>query len=290
MCNNSLIQVVNFYKKIGHLPVQSKSCWWYDPYNQNKVLFAFPLHRMIDLQNSEANEVFRQVRTAWALRFISPLTEKRGVDSFIWVCKKPYDLDYLDVKNRYKVRLSLRNCEVRQITFAEVIQYGREARADTNQRHGEISASDDVHVRLDECNHYEAWGAFCGDALAAYMVTLCVEDWAHIIVHRSANRFFKAYPNNGLVFSVKQALLSRENISTVSYGWASLEDHATLDHFKLSVGSFQQPVKQRLVLRPWLRPFLNPLVCRLFSVVRMKLPENSKISKLSGLLSLASRG
>jgi len=119
--------------------------------------------------------------------------------------------------------------------------------------------------------------------LAAYLVTLWVEDWAYILINRSANAYLRFYPNNALIFTVTQQLLSRPGISTVSYGWEPLYPLESLEHFKLRMGFAKEPVRQCIILTPWLRPLLNPVMCRAIEKVTTIRPNDHRLQRLAGL-------
>jgi hypothetical protein len=157
------------------------------------------------------------------------------------------------------------------------------------RRHGDKGAKEPVSLGLSaalaECPAYEAWGAFVDDRLAAYMVTLWVEDWAHILVERSTTALLKHYPNNALVYTVTNELLSRPGVEVVSYGWEPLSaSHASLEQFKLSMGFSKEAVRQCIVLRPWLRPLANrPIRHAIGRLAAMK-PDTHRLQQVAGML------
>lgn len=272
--------VVAFFSQNGYRVTRTASCWWYNEYHQSRVYFSFPPHRLVVPSDAEVGSVFRANPEALALRFLSPLSGQ-GRESFVWICRKPFDSTSPNGKSRNQIRRGLERCQVRTLTFDWLVHGGQEAHRDTMARHGQDSGSLGLNSRLDDCPGYGAWGAFVDDNLAAYIVTLCVEDWAHILVNRSADAYLKFYPNNALVFTVAQELLSRPGVSTVSYGWEPLASRGTLDHFKSGMGFQKEPVRQRIILRPWLRPLLNSTVCR--AIAKMAgLHPNDRLQRLAG--------
>lgn len=257
-------EIVAFLQRRGHRVNRSDSCWWYDEYHQSRVYYSFPPHRLVDPAPQEIATLFRGIPGALAVRFLAPL-DSRGRESFLWVCRSPYDLSSLGGKSRNQTRRGLERCEVQPITWKHLAYLAWEPHWDTSQRHGvgrREAGSLGIDGSLQECPAYEAWGAFVDGHLAAYVATLWVESWVHILVHRSANAYLKTYANNALTFSVVQQLLSRPGVSAVSYGWEPLHPLKSLDHFKQGMGFVQEPVRQRVHLVPWLKPFLNPFTCR----------------------------
>ncbi len=287
MSHNDLKALLYFMQQSGYDLLKTSSCWWYDAYHQTSVYFSFPLHRLVRPTLEECDDVFSQRKKVWALRYVSPDDYQGGVESYMWVYRPPYSIEGLSSNNRSKIRRGLRRCEVRKVSFQALAEKGKRARKDTLERHGTSVEEDAFDITLDQCENYEAWGAFVDGHLAAYLITQWVEDWAHLLVNRSSNRYLKNYPNNALIFTAVEELLSRPELSAISYGWEPLEDHASLDHFKAGMGAVQEPVRQSVVLRPFLRAFLKPAICRTLSKLASQFPDNSPMQKISGLLNLA---
>lgn len=268
--------IISFFKQQGYKVIKTGSCWWYNEYRQRRIYYSFPQHRLILPDNKEIYGFFRQIPEAFALYFLSPFESRQGKESYIWVCRRPYDLMRLNANARSKVRRGMKNCQFRPLKWDELILLAWEAHRDTLMRHGKKSSeitSLGIHRDLESCPAYEAWGVFVKEHLAAYAVTLWVEDWVHILINRSANAYLKFYPNNALIFNVVQQLLARPGVSTVSYGLEPLCPLETLVHFKLSMGFTKEPVRKRIVLNPRLKYLLNPIVCRAIETVALFFPR-----------------
>jgi hypothetical protein len=279
--------IVAFMQSRGHCVVRTSSCWWYNEYRQSRVLMSFPLQRLIQPSKEELCDLFRRAGRVRLVRFLGPMAGK-GRESCLWICRLPYDLQGLAKKSRNQVRRGLEQCVVRRLSFSELLAAGEQAHADTARRHGQAGAESGVSKKLEECAAYEAFGAFVGDELAAYLVTLQVEDWVHVLVNRSTSAFLKFYPNNSLVFTVVRELLSRSSVSTVSYGWESLADLPGLNHFKEDIGFRRLPVKQRAFLTPSLRPLLSLPVCRVASKLARWLGTGGSWQRVANLLQIVS--
>lgn len=283
-------EVVGFLARRGSRPVHAGGCWWYNDYGQTRVYHSFPPHRLVEPSPVELRQVFQAAPKALLLRYPGP-PNGLGRPSYMLVRREPYDLRSLDQKARNQTRRGLEQCVVRHISWEELVAHGWEAHRDTVVRHGEAPPQSlGLDAGLAECPAYESWGAFVGGGMAGYIVALCVEDWAHILVHRSANAYLAARPNNALTYTVTQELLARPHLSAVNYGWESLASHDSLDSFKIGMGYAKEPVRQHAVPRPWLRPFLQPATCRLVEVVAARRPNDGKIQKLVGLLRLVGCG
>ena len=278
--------LTSFLIKRGHRVVQTASCWWYNEYHQERVFYSYPIHRLVDPQPNEIEEVFSNASRALALRFISPVDTK-GKKSFIWVRGNPYDLNDLSAKSRNQTRRGLEKCEVRKIAWDELETFAQEAHTDTMNRH-HVNGAESLgfDTELAECPAYEAWGAFVDGRLAAYIVTQSVEDWVHILFHRSTNAHLKSYPNNALIFSAVKEILSRQRALAVSYGLEPLTTLGSLEHFKLGMGFVKKPVCQRIVVTRWLKPLLNSVTCRVVEAVASLRPYNLRLQRVAGVCRL----
>lgn len=276
--------IVQFLGRRGMRTARTASCWWYNEYRQERVYQAFPLHRLVSPSPQEVGEVFRRFPKAVAVRFLGP-ADGPGYGSVLWTRRRPYDLGCLHPKSRNQTRRGLEKSEVRPLAWGELVERGWEAHRDTAARHGR-PAPDSLgfDAGLAECPAYEAWGAFVGGHLAAYLVTLWVEDWVHILLQRSASAYLKHSPNNALVYTVAREMFARPGVSTLTYGLDGLALRASLDHFKENMGFEREPVRQRFVVRPWLRPCFNRLTCQVVEGVS-RLPwlrASRRFDKIAG--------
>lgn len=280
--SNSAEDAVRLLGAQGRNVVRTESCFWYNVYGQTKVYYSFPPSVRVDPSRDEIKGVFKLAPRAKAIRFIG--TENGiGRDSFVWVARRPYSLDSLTSKARNQTRQGLKNCTVRLISLDELSSISEEAHSDSMKRMG-LSADKQVfgqHMRRSHA--YEAWAAFVGDRLAAYLVTFTVDDWAYIQIHRSVTEMLKYRPNNALIFTVIDELLKRPDISTVSYGWEPLYDLDSLDAFKLAMGSKKEPCKQAFVLAPHLDFLFPPFVCSVVEALARVFGGNQKLKRIAGV-------
>ena len=247
---------VLFLQECGQRVIQTASGYWHAPYAHGRIVMPFPLQRQAAPGKSEISEIFQQAPSAWFIRYVAP-ARGEGLNSFFLVRRPPYSIESLSAKCRKNTRRSLRVLNVRRLTFREVLELGWEAHSDTMLRHAEKPSGFGFDATLDKFGGYAAWGAFSGDSLAAYAVTLTIDDWAHILISRSANRFLKLCPNNACIFFLCEQLFASGYISTVSYGLESIDGLNELDHFKESMGFEKEPVQQMFAVRPLIRPLLN---------------------------------
>jgi hypothetical protein len=173
------------------------------------------------------------------------------------------------------------------MSWKELETVASEAHSDTMKRH-QLNGMHSLGfgIYLEECPAYEAWGAFVGDDLAAFMVTLWVEDWVHILIQRSVSAQLKFRPNNALVFSVVKEMLSRQGVSAINYGLEPLTALESLEDFKLGMGFVKEPVCQRIVVTRWLKPLLNSATCRVVEAVASLRPDNLRLQRVAGVCRL----
>lgn len=252
------------------------------------MFHSFPAQRLVEPGPEEIAQVFRAAPGALAVRFPSPI-EAPGKESFRWVCRKPYALTDLSESTRSKIHRGLKRCELRLVTCKELVRLGWAAHVETLGRHGvQEAASLGFDEDLDACPAYAAWGAFFEGNLAAYIIALVVDGWAHLVVNRSSDSYLRAYPNNALLFHAVRELLGRPEISTVCHGWEPLVSHESLSHFKLSMGFVREPIRQRVLVRPRLGLLVNRPVCRVIATLARFGNRRHQVQQLGGLCEIIS--
>ena len=281
-------ELVEFFRQRGSDVVRTASSWWYEEQRGTRVYYSFPAHRLIDPRPTEISEVFRLLPRAMAIRFLTPDTTRHSRTS-IWLRRAPYNLSVLTSKARNQARRGLEACQVRKLDWRELIENARAAHADTmNRRGAEDNSSLGIGPDLAACPAYEAWGAFISGNLAAYAVTVTVDDWAHILLQRSVSANLKARPNNALIFTLTAGMLARPDISTVSYGLDPLAALDSLDHFKAGMGFVKETVGHRIVLAPRFRPVVNRVTIKPLIALAELMPNNARLQKIAGFCSVAS--
>ncbi|MEO8604601.1 MAG: hypothetical protein ABI629_18670, partial [bacterium] len=177
----------HFLSAIGHRVVRGAGTYWYDA--SKGFLLALPSHRLL---TPEADELRAMVRRAGCagVRFTAPL-EGPGKLSYQIVCdQRDYALERLSANTRSKVRRGLRRCEVRPVPFDVIAAEGREADADTvarqsrGSRHGATRWARYWQAAAATAG-MEGWGAFADGKLAAFLVTVMIDDSVEFLLARS---------------------------------------------------------------------------------------------------------
>lgn len=248
-----------FATSMGHKVRQSGGVFWFNAHPH--IYMSFPFDREIEPSQVDWVEVLGT--DGWAARFTCGIDIGRPSYRII-ADQKDYGLASLSGKARNQTRRGLEQCEVRPVSFAELISRGISLNKETMLRQGrKIGAGfEDYWIRYyknaELAEGAEAWGAFVNGELAAYLIAFRMGAVSHILIVRSSSRFLKQYPNNALIYSYLNYSLSQTGISEVSIGLESIQEGMdTLDHFKIGMGFHKQPTGQRIVLRPVLDRFMK---------------------------------
>lgn len=249
----------DFLRACGHYVVETPSGYWYDA---NRFFYlAAPPHRVYDPPAGDLRRLLRRPPCLGA-RFGAPLSGP-GKLSYQIVCdNRSYDLDALSANVRSKIRRGLKRTRVEPVPFAVVAAEGRRAHEDTlarQSRDGVLAGTkwDRLWAAAAATAGMEAWGAWVGDVLAAFLLTVRFEDGVDFLLARSRNDELNAYPNNALIFAVTQKLLVQEGVPEITFGLEALEPVGPLDQFKFSMGFRARPLRQRIVFHPLLRAVLR---------------------------------
>jgi hypothetical protein len=239
-----------FYERIGYKITHAKNAWWYEV--QPKVLHYFPNHRLIELHEEEIQALMHEYHLR-GLRFPTSLNSFGFVSNIAINTNLNYDFDCLHQKARNQTRRGLENCHIKEIDFDYLREKGLSLNQDTAQRQGFRNRYADPTYWRRYCQAAKAtpgvnaWGAFVGDQLAAFLISIEVFGWAEWVVNHSAAAYRNKYPNNALAFQTAQHYFQKKECKGICYGLGSLEQTSDLDHFKERMGWTLKPIKQRIV-------------------------------------------
>ncbi len=253
-----------FLRALGHRVVQTPSGYWYDA---NRWFYlAAPPHRLYAPPEADLRRLLRRPFCLGA-RFAAPLGGP-GKLSYQIVCDNPdYDVEALSANVRSKVRRGLKRTRIEPLAFDVAATAGRQAHADTVARQGREGVLagpkwDRFWAAAAATPGMEAWGAWVGDVLAAFLVAVRFDDGVDFLLARSRNDELNAYPNNALIFSVAHEMLSQQKVPEITFGLEALEPVGPLDQFKFSMGFRPRPLRQRIVFHPAVHTLLRNGVVR----------------------------
>lgn len=248
-----------FLRAIGHQVVETPSAYWYDA--SRFFYLSAPAHRLYNPATDELRGVLRRP-PCLGVRFAGPL-QGGGKLSYQIACdNRAYGLEALSGNVRSKVRRGLKRCEVATVPFSVIATAGRRAHGDTLARQGRDGVLngakwDRFWAAAAETPGFEGWGAWSGDVLAAFLVTVTFDDGVEFLLARSCSDELGAYPNNALIFRVTEEMLVQRGAPEITFGLESLEPVGPLDEFKFGMGFHRRPLRQRVVFHPLLRALLR---------------------------------
>lgn len=263
-------ELANFWRLLGHRVIETKSGFWFNP--EPLRFKSLPGHRLISPGKGEIAKVLLKGR-AIALRYPSAALSGQE-DGGLFVCADHnYDYVSLTANARSHTRRGLARCKVEPISFDYLSIHGRTLTDETFRRQtGRPSRTTQAQWErycglAGKLPGFEAWGAFVGDTLAAFAVTMLIEDCLFIHLQKSRSDLLKFYPNNALVFVLLKTKLACPEVGFVSNGLKGLAVKNGLDHFKLSMGFQLRPHKENVIINPLFKPAANllgrPLLARL---------------------------
>lgn len=292
MASLSTEQYARFLELQGHKLRRTANAYWFDV--TPRFYLAAPHHREYVLERDELRQLFRD----WGclgVRYAAPLHYEFGRLSYQIVCDEArYGLELLSANVRSKVRRGLRRCVVGPADLRVLENQGLQAHEETlerQRRHGAWSENQwqRFWAAARQVPGIEGWGAWVGQRLAAFLVTVTFEDGVEFLLARSCSDERNAYPNNALIYTVTEEMLVRRRVPQVTFGLESLEPVAALDAFKFSMGFRRRPIRQVVIFHPALAMLLAH--ARMRALVRRwlegKQARNVFWRKAAGLLRFA---
>ncbi|MCX5671444.1 MAG: hypothetical protein NTU94_09025 [Planctomycetota bacterium] len=222
------------------------------------VLMRFPIEHA-GLPDSGFLRYLLRRRGIWMASYLVEGTDSQPANCFDYVCRDPnHDLESMPAPVRRDIRRGLRRFRIRLCTWDEVADRGYPAEADTEVRHGHPRPSPEgvrEFVRRRRAfPHFEVWGAWEGEDLAAWMCVAKVNRWALIENAPSRTESRRNCPNNALLYAATRRLLVEEGRAFVSNGRSSMllgADNLPLHRYKTRMGYVPIPMC-RAVAAHWL--------------------------------------
>ena len=281
--------LAEFFRSLDHRVIQTRSCFWYSP--QALIFKSLPFHEVVSPSPAELAKVFVH-GPALALRYPTPPGGAQP-DGGMYICStRDYDLSSLSANVRSHTRRGLARCSIKRTDFDDLADRGFALIEDTTLRQtggrpAQTLAQWKMFCTVAATNQdTEAWGAFVGDELAAFIVGMHIDDCYYIHVQKSASSLLKYYPNNAITFAVLKEKLSTGAASYVSHGQIALAAREGLFHFKRSMGFEIQPFKERVIFNPVIKTTLR-LGRGLAGAFQRRYPENLFWRRVSRSLDLA---
>jgi hypothetical protein len=273
-------------RRQGHRVVRTPSSYWDEA--GPRVYQAFPYHWLIQPSARELRSLTLG-RGIAAIRYSTPLGAPHGIVSYHVVLRGPYNLEMLRAQARNGVRRGLSRFQVERIAFERLAEEGWSLQADTLERQGRTKSMHQAEWRricraADGLPGFEAWGAICEGELAAALLTTRIDDTCYVPYALSHSRFQREHVNNALFYTVSCDMLGREGVAGIFFTLQSLDAPESVDEFKFRMGLMAEPVRQRVVFHPCLRP-LATRKTHAFLLRRLaRDPGNPLLAKAEGML------
>ena len=228
----------------------------------------------------------------WVVIYLLEPDETHQADCFFYVCRDSnYDIANLKKRTRAAVRDGLKNMDVRLCSWDELAEKGYTAYADTDKRHGYTIPSLKAYQKFINARRgskfIDAWGAWNGDDLTAWLTVLKIEDWAIFDAAKSATAFLDKSPNNALYYIVTRSLLVEEKRAFVSSGLSTVQAGVNpLSLHKFKIRMQHEAVPLRRVFAPhWLiRTMLNTRMSAwLWTRLGETFPNLGVLGKIAGM-------
>jgi hypothetical protein len=291
--NHAVEPAAEWLRRQGHRLVFTHSACWYNA--SSGVFQAFPYHVAITPSEDELRQVFREVR-AVALRYSAPLSSPAGKISYHVVYSKPtYDLDQVSRQTRQNIRKGMKYAVIKPISFTKLAEEGWALRAETLARQGRSKAENidwwrKLCLSAEGLPGFEAWGAFHNGKLVASLIVYLAGDCYLMLYQQSLTEHLRFGINNALGFVFTQNALARTEVKRLFYGFESLDASWKVDEFKLRMGYTAEPVRQRVLFHPVLRPMVKPVMLAILKYLGGNILRSPRWLKAAGMMQFALEG
>jgi len=291
--NAEIEPALEWLRRQGHRLISSHSTFWYDA--APRIFQAFPYHLVITPSEDELGKVFREGR-AYGLRYSAPLISPVGKISYHVVYSKPvYGFDQVSRQTRQNIRKGIEYATIEPISFTRLAEEGWALRAETLARQGRIKAENPAWwkrlcLSAEGLPGFEAWGASHNGKLVAALIVYLAGDCFLMLYQQSLTAHLKFGVNNALGFVFTQKALARPGVKRLFYGLESLDASWKVDDFKLRMGYTAEPVRQRVLFHPALRPIVKPVTLAALDYVGGKMLRSSRWLKAAGMMRFCLEG
>lgn len=275
-------QFLEWNRRQGHKILQTESSYWVSA--GMGTYQAVPYHAVISPTEDELQALFRKYN-ATALRYSTPLSASEGMLSYHIVYEGK---NYPPKKLPHKAKKGLAIATVEPISLFQMAAEGWELRRDTLERQGRLGAEKQSWWQTlcqtgQDIPGLEAWGAMVDGRLAAALLGMQCDDTFSIFFQQSHHDFLRLGVNNALTYVVTTKILERPQINRIFYGLHSLDAPSSVDEYKLHMGYYPKPVRQRIVFSPLLRLLVNPLSHAALKTALRLFPSSYLFAKAEGM-------
>lgn len=273
-------------RRQGHTIYHTESSYWYDA--GPRTLQAFPFHWVIQPSEAELRKLML-ARGILSLRYSTPLQAPKGKASYHIELLNPYTLDMLNSKARNGVKKGQASFQVEQIPFARLADEGWLLQRDTIERQDRLSSMNQetwrrICMAAENIPGFEAWAAIANGELAGALFTARIDDVFCVPYALSRTKYMREHVNNVLFFNTCTNLLSRADVRKIFFTVQSLDAPESVDEFKFRMSFTAKPVRQRVVLHPFLTPLATTPGYNLFKQLGTRYPSSNVVAKTEGMV------
>ena len=228
----------------------------------------------------------------WLLSYKTQPDSHHPANCIHYVCDDPnYDVAALRKHTRSHIRRGLRQFDIRPISLADIRQKGQEAHSDTEQRHGYCVSNPHKVCTCLPTPHtedfYQAWGAWDGEHLVAWLTVLRVDNWAMIESRCGRSEALKNRCDWALMYEATRHLLVDQGVDFVPAGYSSIlvnANNSGLHQFKERMGFRSERLHRHCVAHPMLRPALKTRTAsHVWEALARWMPHRASLGKIAGL-------
>lgn len=253
-----------------------------------------PLYETTPPTEEESRSLFRRYPILGVFYAAEPGSRGRASHSY-FVRDRDYGLNNLQKKARQHVRRGLENCQVRPMGFDELHSLGMPLNLDTlarQRRDDPILSHPDRWACFcqagEQVEGAQAWGAFVGGELAAYITLFRIGGVVNLIYQNSRTSLMKLHPNPTLTFTATQTMIRLPAVEAVYAGPEWLTTSKGLDDYKRRLGYDKEQVVFVVQLRPVVeRVLLDWNGRRVIDAVGHRLWDNDLYRQVQAVLDTA---
>jgi hypothetical protein len=224
------------------------------------------------------------------LRYSAPLNSPVGKISYHAVYAEPsYGLDHVSRQTRQNIRKGLKYATFEPVSFERLAEEGWPLRSQTLARQGRLKAENPAwweRLCLSAVGlpGFEAWGAIHEGKLVGALIAYLAGDCFQMLYQQSLTGHLKYGVNNALGFVFTQQALERADVKQLFYGFESLDASGKVDEFKFRMGYTAEPVRQRVLFHPLLRPLANSMTLAAVERIGGAILRSPKWLKAAGMM------
>lgn len=249
-----------FCRLIGYKVEETPHGVWIGP--SHGFFNRVPLYETTPPTEDELRLLFRRYLTL-GVNYAAKPGRLGKVSHNYFVRDQNYGLKALNSKGRWSVRKGLKNCQVRLMSFDELHHLGKPLNLETLARQGRddpILGDPDRWANLCQAGAKvegaQAWGAFVGNELGAYIVLFRIGNVVSLLYTGSRTSLLNFHPSPALFFTVTQTMIQTPGVEAVYNGPEWLTTAEGLDRFKQRLGFKKEPVVFVVQLRPVVKRIL----------------------------------